>query len=675
MEKVAAYYRSTKASSESSGSIRDTAIKFNINRNKVRKILITMGEIKSPITEMALSLRRRGLSIKEISRELGVSAATVSTALPYEKKVDNTLEPAAHTSDVRKYRAYQKDQLERQVGKAGRNQDLSKARRGDIMAEQKIVEKEWQKDIKMSYTETYHRPHRFTWEEIDDMRKVLEKDLAEDSPTELRELLDDIASMRGRDDEEEKELEQLLAKKKLSKEEETRKKLLLLMTGQFPGALNDRNRGVLERIAGGPMPPEPSEVIRLHMELYDEYSDTTIDDEDAEVLRIYGKVEHGRTISRDVIVPRDIPLYALHYVIQRAFGWQNSHLRQFELPDERFKAITDGSAGMWSRLVGILFRSPLMDEDEEFWADDYNGGSFKNWLRKKYTGPYLSQCHGEGLMSCREDMEKLDLGADYYVVYCKSYDRKTGKYDGEDYVSDIQPVLDYYGNKRPEPKPWHDKEVSYHVEVVKFEQIPSEALHFDFERNPMALLERLPIDCVLAVGKIELLENSSEPEREYIERQITGSGQALYQELKDQIELIISKKIDAPEMQVLPSPVTDVLLYNYDFGDNWHIRITASENCPDLVESGKITQSELDRANVKCREVYRPVLIARDGEMLVDDVGGIHGFTDFLRKVNPVLKGLDPEDKEDARREKREYLEWARSLGWHRDKSSDFNLL
>ena len=103
---------------------------------------------------------------------------------------------------------------------------------------------------------------------------------------------------------------------------------------------------------------------------------------------------------------------------------------------------------------------------------------------------------------------------------------------------------------------------------------------------------------------------------------------------------------------------------------DWKIRITASENCADLVETGRITQSELDRAHVKCREVYRPVMIARDGEMLVDDVGGIHGFTEFLKTINPELKGMEPEEKEEAKREKRESLEWARYLGWRNNKGS-----
>lgn len=106
MEQVAAYFRSTKNSLDPKGSINETAGKFKINRNKVRKILITMGEIQSPITDDSIRMRNKGMSIKEIARDLGISVATVSTALPYEDKVDNTLDPTEHASDVREYRAY-----------------------------------------------------------------------------------------------------------------------------------------------------------------------------------------------------------------------------------------------------------------------------------------------------------------------------------------------------------------------------------------------------------------------------------------------------------------------------------------------------------------------------------------------------------------------------------------
>lgn len=618
MAEVADYFDSTITPQELMGSIRDTALKFGINRNKVRKILITMGRMESPITEIAVRLRKQGMSIKEIAHDLGVSVATVSTALPYEDKVDHTLDPSEHTRDVREYRAYEKQQLERQAGRAFGKVDVPAAWKGDRIAEQKKIVNEWQKDIRMSYTE-----------------------------------------------------EMLLAKKSLSEEEKDRLELLRHATGKFPGALMDRNEKDLEQIAGDRLPPEPANVIRLHMEVYSDYRN----DDEVEVLRKYGKLEHGDCISRDVIVPEDIPLYALHYVIQRAFGWQNSHLHKFELPDERFDILTGHKASMWSRLVGLLFRSPLMDDEDEFWADDYSGGSFKNWLRKKYTGPYMSQCHGEGIISCREDMRKLDRNREYYVVYTRTYDPVSKKYDEEEHVCNVLPVYDYEGNKRQEPKPWHGDDVPYRVEVVKFDAVPAEGLRLLFDRNPRALLERLPIRAVLAIGKMELPENCSEGERALIDSQIAYSGEDVCRAVNQQVQSIIKKQIDAPQVQVMTPPVTDVLLYNYDFGDDWEVRITASANCPDLVESGRITQAELDQANVKCREVYRPVMIAREGEMLIDDVGGLGGFANFLEKIHPELKGMDPDEKENAKREKKELLAWAKSLGWHRDNSTNFRLL
>ena len=210
---------------------------------------------------------------------------------------------------------------------------------------------------------------------------------------------------------------------------------------------------------------------------------------------------------------------------------------------------------------------------------------------------------------------------------------------------------------------------------MKFAEVPSEGLRFEFDRDPMALLERLPVSSVLAAAMFRLKDDGFVIEHEYVDCQISKTGDEIYQSIEELIRTILEEQIDSPEMQALPTPVTDEILYNYDFGDNWHVRITASENCADLVESGRITQAELDRANVKCREVYRPVLIARDGDMLVDDVGGIHGFADFLQTINPELKDMEPEEKEKAKQEKKEYLEWAKGLGWHREKVTDFNLL
>lgn len=682
MEKVAAFYRSTISSSEPNGSIKRTADEFNINRNKVRKILVTMGELESPYADDVLYLRNQGYSIKEIAESLGVSVATVSTSLPYEDKMDNTLAPSDHTSKVREYRAYEKEQLKKQkkkqVKEASEKGDISNTWKGENMSDNKVeVTKEWQKDIKMSYTESYHRPHRITKDEQNKLNEDLAAELEQDPSKELLDAVNKLSFIRKKADEEARELDEIISKKELTEKDSERIKQIIYDLGHFTGALNERNDKALEEIAGDRLPPDPSNVVRLHMELYDEYEDwyDEIDKRDAEVFKKYGKLKYGDHISRDVVVPYDIPLYALHYVIQRVFGWENSHLHQFELPKERFKAITENNAAMWSKLVGILFRSPYMPEEDEFWCDDYNGGSFKNWLRKKYTGPYLSQCHGEGILSCIKDMGKIRMDEEYYVMYCNGYNRKTDKYDGEEFLARVSPVYDYEGKKIPEPEPLGHDDTPYRVEIRKFKDVPAEGLRRIFDRDPMSLLERLPLDCVLAAGKLNLPKNWAEKERTYIETKIADSGEEIYNGLKKYIDRITKERIDSPGVQVYPTPVTDTLIYSYDFGDSWKIRITASENCADLVESERITQTELDRANVKCREVYRPVLLARDGEMLVDDVGGIHGFADFLEEINPDLKGLTAEEKEEAKQKKKESLTWAKGLGWHRENISDFNLI
>lgn len=101
---------------------------------------------------------------------------------------------------------------------------------------------------------------------------------------------------------------------------------------------------------------------------------------------------------------------------------------------------------------------------------------------------------------------------------------------------------------------------------------------------------------------------------------------------------------------------------NYDFGDSWCVKITVSKDCEDLVRDGRITQEQLDKAQIKCRELYRPVTLAVDGEMLMDDVGGMGGFIDFLKTINPELDGMDKEEKELAKTEKKEMLDWAKKV-------------
>ena len=68
----------------------------------------------------------------------------------------------------------------------------------------------------------------------------------------------------------------------------------------------------------------------LKLELNTKYADM-------DVLRKYGNMKDG--ISRTFVVPVDMPLHNLHYAIQRAFGWQNSHLHHYQFTNEVFNEI------------------------------------------------------------------------------------------------------------------------------------------------------------------------------------------------------------------------------------------------------------------------------------------------------------------------------------------------
>ena len=113
-------------------------------------------------------------------------------------------------------------------------------------------------------------------------------------------------------------------------------------------------------------------------------------------------------------------------------------------------------------------------------------------------------------------------------------------------------------------------------------------------------------------------------------------------------------------IQVYPEPISDTLYYYYDFGDGWTIKINVMNDCKDLVEQKRVTQEQIDQAQIKCRELYRPVTLAVDGEMLMDDVGGMGGYADFLSTIHPDLDAMDAYERKEARKEKKDSLDWAK---------------
>ena len=162
---VVKYYQGTISENQPKGSIRETARHFKIDRTKVKKILITKGVYHNPLAQRIAMLRYWGLSIEEIASETGMAASTVSTYLPYEDKIDHSLDPSPHAKAVREYRAYEKQQAER------KNLHIeSLADDTDVCFSKKM-----ENEAKMSQCENFHRPHRETWADAEEERKQLEK--------------------------------------------------------------------------------------------------------------------------------------------------------------------------------------------------------------------------------------------------------------------------------------------------------------------------------------------------------------------------------------------------------------------------------------------------------------------------------------------------------------------
>ncbi len=133
---------------------------------------------------------------------------------------------------------------------------------------------------------------------------------------------------------------------------------------------------------------------------------------------------------------------------------------------------------------------------------------------------------------------------------------------------------------------------------------------------------------------------------------------------EDLLEKLEVNKVIARQDENLDSknlfPVTKELYYNYDFGDNWIVKITKHKNCNDLLEENKLDEYELKEAVELVLNNYKPVCIHKDGVSVLDDVGNLRGFAEFL---GVIYEGEDKEEVSNTRA-------WAKYLGWSPNKIS-----
>lgn len=347
-----------------------------------------------------------------------------------------------------------------------------------------------------------------------------------------------------------------------------------------------------------------------------------MDEEDMETLRKWGKMD--KAITREVLVPADITLHALSYVIMRSFGWQNSHLHQFRLPNDVFQMLTDGKAtemengyvkhdGLflnWIKLCGIYFRFPCDDFEDLYWDDDYcEGQSFKSWLKRKYTGPY-------------------SYGGQWEHYSFANFTAKS-IIEQNPMIQEQLPFDEWMklknAGKDPSKLPVKMKPVA-EATIADIEP--------GFEARMDELLERLPLIELLVPQAIKVADN-----------------------ILDQIHFL-QKYQEKTEDELPVIPVAHELIYAYDFGDGWEVKITLTD-CYYTQDDAAFDQDndkqKQDLADQICsvEMKHKPICIALDGMPMMDDVGGIGGYINFLNTIH----GDDPEERENLRN-------WARYMGW-----------
>lgn len=358
--------------------------------------------------------------------------------------------------------------------------------------------------------------------------------------------------------------------------------------------------------------------IKLHLEL--DIEDKFLSEEELNLLTVFGKMEKG--ITRDIIVPGDITLHALHYVINRAFGWQNSHLHCFRPYEEDFnKMIMTGKLTEWADLSGIYFRFPSDDYEDIYWDDDYEAGiSVKTWLRKKYKGPYYYGGTREYYDRCQHDIKDL------YKRYPTIEVRKSF----EEYIKESKKLAKKTGNKDAKANLIKGTAPIRDVTVKELEN------SIYFEGGFDELIERIPLYDILLMPGME--QNF---------------------DLWDFMNRRTRKDCEDIEcLAPVTNPILHALHYWYDYGDNWSVKITATA-CFNTRQEYEASGNPMDAI-----DKHRPVCVNADGLPVCDDVGGIHGYCNMLE----IIYGDDPEEKESMRN-------WARYMGWTGRKNKPENIL
>lgn len=345
---------------------------------------------------------------------------------------------------------------------------------------------------------------------------------------------------------------------------------------------------------------------------------------DLKVLKKYGKME--KSISRDILVPADITLHALHYAIQKLFGWQNGHLHHYAFPEDVFQRVTGGKFTRWCSLAGIYFRFPTEELDDLYWDEDYQPNiSVKSWFKSKYTGPYQYGGLGDYYLENQQNVYMLKHDVPSFEV------RETF----EEFMKNGG------ANKKHKPK-----KVS--IEKATVDELERS---IDLGGGLNHLLERLTLLEYLYLPNNDYFLDDIDEQIDLLEDGI-GNTLSLWNEALAGInndekyeQFCLLAALTTTRMQAQ----SDRIEYFYDYGDGWKVEISLSEV---FYESDLVMDKDTDLYKVLRNR--KPMCLEADGLPVVEDVGGVGGYIRFLA----ALHGDENEDDGIS------LSEWARSLGW-----------
>ncbi len=385
--------------------------------------------------------------------------------------------------------------------------------------------------------------------------------------------------------------------------------------------------GGLPSIQDSATPDEKKKLFAMHLHL--ELRDSQLDDmpaDKAKILAKYGAVT--KSISRDVIVPSSLALHQMHYLINMAFGWTNSHLHNFQLPEPLFQTLTEGKLLEVAPVFGYYLQFPNTTFNDAFWDDDYDETkSPRTWMRSKYLKQYKYGGYSEYWIE--NQAEILDLA--YHLP-----------------ILDVRPFRLRKEKESHRKVPFEDATLQDLSDAVIFDNGMPDALKESLRLGEILSLSPLDIE----VAKATSLETDTSSVRLYKHyRDIVISGAREEDGLYDKAAYYTAAgqmgKLQKKSEPDAIMPIARKIVYSYDYGDGWEVDISM------VREFGKDNQGVDDETAAKVIADHKPICIAKDGLNVLDDCGNVHGYIDMLRLIH-----------EGDRDEKQEMRDWARGQGW-----------